>query len=45
LGAEAVGTIGVVARKVEEVDTGEDDEETAEQGDCVYGGGGVEALE
>lgn len=37
--------VGVVAREVEEVYAGEDDEEAAEQGDGVDGGGGVEALE
>lgn len=38
-------TIGVVARKIEEVDTGEDDEEAAKEGDGVYGGSGVETAE
>ena len=37
--------VGVVAREVEQVDAGEDDKEAAEKRDCVYGGGGVEALE
>jgi hypothetical protein len=37
--------LGVFAREVEEVDAGEDDEEAAEKGDCVYGVAGVEALE
>ena len=43
--AECVCAIGVFARKVEEVDAGEDDEEAAKERDGVYGGGGVEALE
>jgi hypothetical protein len=43
--AEVAVAVGVVAREVEEVDAGEDDEEAAEKGDCVYGRGGVEALE
>jgi hypothetical protein len=37
--------VRIVAREVEEVDAGEDDEETAEKRDCVDGGCGVEALE
>lgn len=43
--AEAGSTVGVFAREVEQVDTREDNEKAAEEGDCVYGGGGVEALE
>lgn len=43
--ARVVDAVGVFAREVEEVDAGEDDEEAAEQGDGVDGGGGVEALE
>ena len=43
--AEGVAAVGIVAGQVEQVDAGEDDEEAAEEGDCVYGGGGVEALE
>lgn len=43
--ARVVDTVGVFPREVEEVDAGEDDEEAAEQGDGVNGGGGVEALE
>jgi hypothetical protein len=37
--------VGVVAREVEKVYAGKDDEEAAEEGDCIYGGCGVEALE
>jgi len=37
--------VGVLSREVKEVYTGEDDEETAEKRDGIYGGGGVEALE
>lgn len=37
--------VGVFAREVEEVDAGEDCEEAAEEGDGVYGVGGVEAAE
>lgn len=43
--AERVRAVGVIAREVEEVHAGEDDEEAAEERDGVYGGGGVEALE
>jgi hypothetical protein len=43
--AHVVGAVGVFSREIEEVDAGKDDEEAAEQGDGVYGGGGVEALE
>ena len=37
--------IWVLLGKVQEEDTGEDDEESAEKRDCVYGVGGVEAFE
>lgn len=40
-----VSSVWIVAREVEKIDSGKDDEETAEQGDGVYGGRGVEALE
>jgi hypothetical protein len=37
--------VWVFAAEVEEVDAGEDDEEAAEEGEGVDGGGGVEAAE
>jgi hypothetical protein len=37
--------VGVVAREVEEVYTGEDDEETTKERNRVYGGRSVKALE
>jgi hypothetical protein len=45
LRSERSVAVGIVAREIEEVDTGEDDEESAEQRDCVYSRCGVEALE
>lgn len=39
------GTVWVFAGQVEEVDTRKDNEEAAQKGNCVNGGGGVEALE
>lgn len=43
--SERARTVGVVAREVEEVDAREDDEEAAQERDCVDGRGGVEAAE
>lgn len=43
--SEVFVAVGVFAAEVEQVDAGEDDEEAAEEGYCVYGGGGVETLE
>jgi hypothetical protein len=37
--------IGILAGEVKEVDSTKDDKEAAEEGDCINGGGGVEALE
>lgn len=38
-------SIGIVSREVQKVDTGEDDQESTEQRDSVYGICGVKALE
>lgn len=38
-------SVGIVSRQVEQVDAGEDDQESAKQGNCVHGIGGVESLE
>ena len=35
--AEVLVAVGVFAAEVEQVDAGEDDEEAAEERDCVYG--------
>lgn len=43
--AECAATVGVFARKVEEVYAREDDEESAEEGNCVDGVCGIEAAE
>ena len=40
-----VCAVGVLAREIQQVYAREDDQETAEQRDGVYGGGCVEALE
>tara|TARA_R110002003_G_scaffold244_4_gene17418 strand:- start:2262 stop:2459 length:198 start_codon:yes stop_codon:yes gene_type:complete len=37
--------VGILAREVQKVDAREDDEEAAEEGDCVHSGSGIEALE
>lgn len=42
--AEHLAAVGVGAREVEQVYTGEDDEEAAEEGDGVDGVGGVESA-
>jgi hypothetical protein len=43
--AEVVSAVRIVARKIKEIDAGEDDEETAKEGDGVYSRRRVEALE
>jgi hypothetical protein len=40
-----VSAVRVVARKIKEIDAGEDNEESAEEGDSVYSRGRVETLE
>lgn len=41
--AEEMAAIGIFARQVKEIHAGEDDEKSAEERDCVYRVGRVEA--
>lgn len=45
LGVDHVVSIGIVSRQIEQVDSGEDNQESAQQGNGVNGIGSVESLE
>lgn len=42
---EHPAAVGIVSRQVQQVDSGENDQESTQQRDCVDGIGGVESLE
>lgn len=45
LAVEQMSPVGVMSRKIQEVDTGEDNQESAQKGDGVDSIGGVKAFE